>query len=59
MIKTILLSTLTITVLGVSVYGVNLALDLKQSCNTKVEAGQTCTTCVKVKDLIKDLGLEK
>ena len=41
-----------------SVAGVNMAMDLKANCDAKVKAGQTCTNCIKVKDLIKTLNLK-
>ena len=54
----ILFSSLFILLIAVSAYSINLALELKQSCQSKVEAGQVCTSCIKVEDLIKELGLE-
>jgi len=44
-------------VVGTSVVGAKMAIDLKASCNAKIEAGQTCTNCIKVEDMIKELGL--
>jgi len=44
-------------VVSTSLVGAKMALDLKASCNAKVEVGQTCTDCIKVEDMIKELGL--
>ena len=53
-------TALTFTILlalGTSIVGVNMAIDLKESCDVKVKAGQTCTNCIRVEDMIKELGL--
>jgi len=56
--KKIFYSLVMIFVAISSVAGVNMAMDLKANSDAKVKAGQTCTNCIKVKDLIKTLNLK-
>ncbi len=49
--KILTLSMITIFI-GVSAVGIDLALELRSQCASKVESGQVCTDCMRIKDVI-------
>ena len=57
--KKIIYTMLFIFVASSSAMGINMAMDLKATCDAKVKSGQTCTNCIKIQDLLKELNLEK
>lgn len=51
MYRILTLSIVTV-VIGLSAVGIDLALDLRSQCASKVERGQVCTDCMRIQDVI-------